>query len=163
MLLRSLSGRWKGISLRILEDKRKFKFYRLDSEEKDRIVRILIEALKERGEVLLAMVFGGFVKSGIFRDIDVAIFTGYSIPYGRVEEYEEELSRSLENLSRLPVDVRVIDYAPPWFRIKALEGITIVEREPALAVRLKFKSRQEIEDLKAKLRRVESSLGACRR
>ncbi|MHA1589125.1 MAG: nucleotidyltransferase domain-containing protein [Candidatus Njordarchaeales archaeon] len=143
------------MSLRILEDKRKFEFHSLDPKEKEKVVKLLLKALKGRKEVLLAVVFGGFVKSSIFRDIDIAVFTGYTIPYNKVEEYEEELSRNLEKLVELPVDVRVIDYAPPWFRIKALEGITLVEKEPALVARLKFKSQQEIEDIKAKLRKIK--------
>ncbi|MHA1616332.1 MAG: nucleotidyltransferase domain-containing protein [Candidatus Njordarchaeales archaeon] len=143
------------MSLRILEDKRKFEFHSLGPEEKNRVIKLLLKALREREEVLLAVVFGGFVKSRIFRDIDIAVFTGYTIPYNKVEEYEEELSRNLEKLVGLPVDVRVIDYAPPWFRVKALEGIVLVEKEPALATRLKFKSRQEIEDIKAKLRKIK--------
>ncbi|MHA1609459.1 MAG: nucleotidyltransferase domain-containing protein [Candidatus Njordarchaeales archaeon] len=143
------------MSLRILEDKRKFEFHSLDPKEKEKVVKLLLKALKGRKEVLLAVVFGGFVKSSIFRDIDIAVFTGYTIPYNKVEEYEEELSRNLEKLVELPVDVRVIDYAPPWFRIKALEGIVLVEKEPALAARLKFKSQQEIEDIKAKLHKIK--------
>jgi len=146
--------RWGSISLRTLEDKRKFEFHRLDSKEKNKVTRLLSRALKERKEVLLAVIFGGFVKSEIFRDVDIAVFTGYTIPYDKVEEYEEKLTRNLEGLVGLPIDVRVIDYAPPWFRMKALEGLVLVEREPALVVRLKFKSQQEIEDLKAKTLKI---------
>ena len=85
------------MSLRIFEDERKFEFHSLDSKEKDKAVKLLSEALKGRRKVLLAVVFGGFVKSRMFRDIDVAVFTGYAIPYSKVEEFEEELSRSLRN------------------------------------------------------------------
>jgi len=157
MLLKSLSGRWRDTSLRTLEDKKKFEFHTLDPEEKNKIVELLLKALKEKKEILLATVFGGFVKFKIFRDIDIAVFTGYNIAYSKVEEYEEELSRNLEKLIGVPIDVRIIDYAPPYFRIKALEGITLIERENALAARLKFKSQQEIEDLKAKLHKIKFS------
>jgi len=129
-------------------------FHRIPFENRGRIVRLLSKALSSRREVLLAVVFGGFVKDKLFRDIDVAVFTGYTIPYVEVGVYEEDLSRQLESLVKLPVDARVIDYAPPWFRLKALEGIVLVEKEYALAARLKFKARQEIEDLKAKARRA---------
>ncbi len=141
------------MSLRILEDRRKFEFHRLSPEERVRVLRLLSKVLEHRVEVLLAVVFGGFIKSEVFRDVDIAVFTGYRVPYNRVEEYEEELSRGLENLIKLPVDVKVIDYAPPWFRAKALDGVVLIEREPALAVRLKFKSLQEVRDIKAKSER----------
>ncbi|RLG78307.1 MAG: nucleotidyltransferase domain-containing protein [Thermoprotei archaeon] len=140
--------------LRILEDKRKFEFHKLTCEEKNKVIKLLSRILSNRREILLAVIFGGFVKHKIFRDVDIAVFTGYTIPYDKVELYEEELSENLESIIKLPVDVRVIDYAPSWFRIKALDGIVLVEREPALIVRLKFKAHQEIEDIKAKIHRI---------
>ena len=142
------------MSLRILEDKRRFTFHRLSPSERDKIIKALAKALSGRGEVVLAVVFGGFVESEVFRDVDVAVFTGYTVPYDRVEVFEEELSRYLESIVGLPVDVRVIDYAPSWFRVRALNGVVLVEKEPALAARLKFKSWQEVNDFKVKLRKV---------
>ena len=55
------------------------------------------------------------------------------------------------------MDVRLIDYSPPWFRVKALRGIILVEREPALAERLRFKSIQEMKDIEVKLYKLELS------
>jgi len=138
------------MSLRILEDKRKFKFHKLSPDEKDKIVTMLSNILNKRKEIILATIFGGFVKSNMFRDVDIAVFTGYSIPYEKAELYEEELSKSLESIIGLPADVKVIDYAPSWFRIRALEGVILVERAYGLVARLKFKSVQEVLDLKAK-------------
>ncbi len=142
------------MSLRTLEDKRRFEYHRLSPQEKDVVLKSLAEALSKRKEVLLAVVFGGFVRSEVFRDIDIAIFTGYSIPYDKVELYEEELSRSLESIVKFPIDVKVVDYAPAWFRVKALEGVVLVERQPALAARLRFKAQQEITDLKTKIQKL---------
>ena len=142
------------MSLRILEDKRRFEFHRLSPGERDRVVKALAKALSGREEIVLAVVFGGFVKSEVFRDIDVAVFTRYTIPYDRVEVFEEELSKYLESIVGLPVDVRVIDYAPSWFRVRALNGVVLVERKPALVARLRFKSWQEVNDFKAKLHKA---------
>ncbi len=142
------------MSLRILEDKRKFTYYRLKDEEKNKIIKTLSNILRKRKEILLAVVFGSFVRSEVFRDIDVAVFTGYKIPYNEVEVYEENLAKDIESLINIPVDVVVIDYAPPWFRVKALEGTVLVEREVALAARLKFKSTQEVNDLLAKMQKI---------
>ncbi len=142
------------MSLRILEDKRKFEFHKLSRKEKDRIIKLLSEALNRKEEIVLAVVFGGFVESEIFRDINIAVFTGYSISYDKVEEYEEKLSGELESIVKLPVDVRIIDYAPSWFRVKALNGIVLVERQPALAARLRFKAQQEIDEIRIKAQRA---------
>ncbi|WP_169696958.1 nucleotidyltransferase domain-containing protein [Staphylothermus marinus] len=115
-------------------------------------------ALSRRDEVLLAVIYGGFIEYESFRDIDVAVFTGYKIPYSRVQEYEDQLSEELEELVKIPVDVRVLDYTPSWFRVRALEGIVVVEKIPALATRLKFKSYQELSDIRAKIEYLKTRL-----
>ena len=141
--------------LRTLEDERKFRFHSISSEEKAEVIKLLTKALSKRREILLAVIFGSFTFSGVFRDIDVAVFIGYAIPYDKVEQYEEELALELESLVKKPVDVWVIDYAPPWFRVRALEGIVLIEKQPALATKMKFKALQEINDLKAKIKKLK--------
>ena len=47
----------------------------------------------DREEVKLAVVYGGFTSSNYSRDIEVAIFTGYSVSLEKEMEYCEELSR----------------------------------------------------------------------
>ncbi len=49
-----------------------------------------------------------------------------------------------------PIDVGAIDYAPPWFRARALGVIVLVERRPAQAISVKFKALGGINDLKAR-------------
>jgi len=46
------------MSLRILEDKRKFEFHRLDPKERDKIIKSLSKVLEGRREILLAVVLG---------------------------------------------------------------------------------------------------------
>ena len=142
--------------LRILEEKRKFEYHRLQPKEKDQIVKTIHQALKNRREIMIAVIFGGFLKDKAFRDIDIAIYTNHKVPYEKVEQYQEKLSQTLEQLAKLPIDVVVIDYAPPWFKAKALNGITIIEREVALTARLKFKSRQEVIDIQIKKNKLKT-------
>lgn len=97
-----------------------------------------------------AVLYGSFLKHQVFRDIDIAIYTGYAVKPDHAEAYQEQLSQQLEKLVGLPVDVKVIDYAPPWFRAEALKGKTLVEKTPALTARLRFKAIQETLDIKAK-------------
>ena len=111
----------------------------------------VVSVVSQNKEVIL---FKMVIISRFIIDIDIAIFTGYSIPYDKVELYEEELSRSLESIVKFPIDVKVVDYAPAWFRVKALEGVVLVERQHALAARLRFKAQQEITDLKTKIQKL---------
>ncbi|MEM0268966.1 MAG: hypothetical protein QXH90_08590 [Candidatus Korarchaeum sp.] len=105
-------------------------------------------------EVLLAVVHGGFVESEVFRDIDVAVFTGFRISEGREEEFREELSNLLTEEVGIYVDLRLLDYAPPRFRVSSLSKcLILVERDPLIRISLLRASRQEIEDIRSKIRR----------
>jgi len=66
------------------------------------------------------------------------------------------LSRRLESITKLPIDIKVLDYAPPWFRVRALSGVVLIEKKPALATRLRFKALQEINDIKMKVKKALS-------
>ncbi len=136
--------------LRILEDKKKFTYHKASIEEKKKITTIIKQALSKRKEILVAVIFGSFTNSNTFRDIDIAVFTGYTIPYNKVEEYQETLAKELEKQLKIPVDITVIDYAPPWIKAKTLKGTTIIEKQQALTTRLRFKAIQEIKDIKTK-------------
>ena len=85
--------------LRIAEDRRKFTFYRLPQEEREKIAAKLAEILREREEVEVALVFGGFVTSEVFRDIDVAVFTAYRVKEDQDYLYEDELAEQAIHIS----------------------------------------------------------------
>ena len=138
------------MSLRSLEEKRKFRFYRLSHEKKQELIKKIRGFLNKYDEILLAVIYGSFIRSESIRDIDIAVFTRYKIPYNKVEEFEDTLSRAIEEEVGLPIDLKIIDYAPPWFHIKALDGIVVLEKSSAMVARLKFKARQEINDIQAK-------------
>ncbi|HDI86539.1 MAG TPA: hypothetical protein ENF83_03950 [Candidatus Korarchaeota archaeon] len=69
------------------------------------------ELLRE-DRIILAVVYGGFLRSEVFRDVDLAVFTGYSVPPSEEVEFCEALGRRLERVVGLPLDVRLLDYAP---------------------------------------------------
>ena len=144
------------MSLRILEDKERFRFHKLDRKAKEKILDTLRKLLSSREEIVIAAVYGGFIEYNSFHDIDVGVYTGYKIPYEKTHIYQEELSTTLSKTLGYPVDVRVIDYAPTWFRVKVLEGIVIVEKTDCLATRLKFKYLQELNDIILKKKIIEN-------
>jgi len=80
---------------RVLEERRKFTYYRLSQSEREEISRRLTRFLMNREEVLLAIIFGGFIDSEIFRDIDLAIYTMYKVPIEEEYMYEYMLSEKL--------------------------------------------------------------------
>jgi len=126
------------MSLRIREDRQRFTFYRLSGPERGEVKRKLLEALLPREEVLAALIYGSFISSPVFRDIDVGVLTGGKVSYKELPYYEETLSDELSRIIGIPVDVRVIDYAPPWFRAKVLEGEVLLERSPGMVSIMRF-------------------------
>jgi len=103
--------------------------------------------------VLLAVVYGSFVRRSFFRDLDVAVYTG-----GLAEDplrLEATLCAELTEALGLPVDARVIDEAPPWFKLKVLEeGVVIYEKKRGARYLMLKEAIGEKQDLTIKLKTV---------
>jgi len=117
------------------------------------------ELVKE-DRIILAVVYGGFLRSEVFRDVDLAVFTGYSVSPSEEVEFCETFSRRLERAVGFPLDVRLLDYAPPGFRLSVLrEGKVLLERRACLSVDLRAAASREIADIRAKRAMIRSKLG----
>ncbi|MEM1517306.1 MAG: hypothetical protein QXW88_07290, partial [Thermofilum sp.] len=81
--------------LRTLEEERR-RPRSMPWEERRGVLELLQRLLYEREEVLLAVVHGGFASSNIFRDVDVAVYTGYAVSYDSEPVYVDELRETLE-------------------------------------------------------------------
>ncbi len=105
--------------------------------------------------MLLAAVHGGFLESEVFRDVDVVVFTGFRVTRNEEVEFCEEFSDLLTKEIGIYVDVRLLDYAPPSFRVSSLSNCKIlVERDSLLKISLLRAARQEMEDIRSKTRRL---------
>jgi predicted nucleotidyltransferase len=97
---------------------------------------------------------GGFVESEVFRDIDVVILLALDV--GDVIDYVEGLREELEKATGLPVDVQVLNEAPPAFAYQVLsKGRILVEREAGLAARLRLHAADDLERLRRARRILE--------
>ena len=141
--------------LRTLEEERR-RPRSMPWEERRKVLELLRGLLQEREEVLLAVVHGGFASSNIFRDVDVAVYTGYAVSYDSEPVYVDELRESLEERVGLPIDVQLLDYAPPSFRLAALRGILLFEKTCGLRATLRLHAAEELEALQLKRRRALS-------
>lgn len=97
--------------------------------------------LSRHTEIVLAIVFGSFLKDYPFRDIDIAIYVvGNSDALDLKFELEEELEESVG----YPIDVTVLNDAPPWFVKKVLrEGLVLFTKQPLLPEKLLLKALDE--------------------
>jgi predicted nucleotidyltransferase len=77
----------------------RFRYYRLNESEKE----ILLKKIKEfllRRDIDLAIVFGSFIEGGVFRDIDIAIYS-YAMDIDKLLKINSELELELG----IPVDI----------------------------------------------------------
>lgn len=124
-----------------LEAKERFRFYNLNPEAKEKVLEALKKKLSELGDVTLAVVYGSFIKNYPFRDIDISVYIVGKCDY---LDKKLELDTMLSELVNYPVDVRILNEAPPWFTKKVLEeGRVLVEKTPYLTERLYLKAVNE--------------------
>ncbi len=124
-----------------LEERERFRFYKLSLEEKLKILEKIREELEKHEEIKLAIVYGSFLKSYPFRDIDIAV---YVVTDRDLLDYKFELEEKLENKISYPVDIAILNEAPPWFVRKVLkEGKILIQKQPLLAEKLYLKALDE--------------------
>ena len=99
---------------------------RLNRDKKEEIIGRIKEYLNKRKEVLFAYIFGSFVGSDEFSDIDIALY----VDGERSLKYEFEIEDDLEAMLKIPVDVRVINNAPVSFSYGVLrDGLLIKDND----------------------------------
>ncbi len=102
----------------------------LPAAEKEEIKGRVREALQRLPEVLFAYLHGSFLEAPAFRDLDVALYVDEEqVPRDGVISYELEKAASLDRTAGCPVDVKVLNYAPPPFRYHATRGELLFSRD----------------------------------
>lgn len=105
---------------------------RLSREERGYLIERIAATLKEKEYVLFAYIFGSFALGESFNDIDVGIFISGERLNSPLR-LELEMERELENAVRIPVDIRIINNAPPSFIYNVLKsGLVIVDNNKSL-------------------------------
>ncbi len=100
--------------------------------EKKIIVKRISKILNDREDIIFAYIFGSFVTSPTFSDIDVGIFVDLKEVKDSLE-LELELEDLLEKEIRYPMDVRIINRAPIYFSYEVIKnGHLIVDKKPSL-------------------------------
>jgi predicted nucleotidyltransferase len=125
----------------------KEKIYNLDREERRKTRKKLEGILKKQEEIEFAYLYGSFIEHLPFHDVDVAVYIG------RIQKRETtscslDLAQQLSDKLSLPVDVRILNFAPVSFRYHVFRGELISERNEELRSRLMEETIQKYLDLK---------------
>ena len=111
--------------LQRIEEKERLRLYQLSKEDKRELIKRIKDILGEKDEIIVAIIHGSFLE-GNFRDIDIAIYVRRRVNPLR---YGAKLEKELEEMG-FPFDVRLLNFAPPWFIKKVVEdGLLLLEKE----------------------------------
>jgi len=98
--------------------------------EKEKLTKGIKRLLEDKIEILFSYLHGSFMEDIKFNDIDVAIYVDENmVSREKAMDYEFALSDELEDAVKLPVDVKVINYAPLAFQYHATAGKILTCRD----------------------------------
>ena len=125
----------------------KRKAYQFSREGKEKLIGRLQGFLRSRDEVVLAYVFGSFVEEKKIHDIDIGIYLSQITPE-QSTQYGLTLSQTLSSKLRIPVDARVLNFAPVSFLYHVIRGKLIIERDEEVSAKFAEQTIQRYLDLK---------------
>lgn len=106
------------------------KKHKIKNFEKEDIIKEISSYLDSRHkEIIMAYLYGSFVKEGAFSDIDLALYSQMTI--AKPLEFEFMIESELERIIKFPMDVRIINGAPLSFCHRVIyEGSLIIDKDP---------------------------------
>jgi len=88
--------------------------------------------LEKKKDIIFAYIYGSFVRSDKFSDIDIGIFVRKKRSLEPLN-YEFKFEKEIQSFIHLPVDVRIINHAPLSFVYNVIkEGILITDKDASI-------------------------------
>lgn len=125
--------------------------YRLDPQRRAEVMNRLAEDLAHDREVLFAYVYGSFLDSEAFHDVDVGVYVENDVPDRALAL---RLAQRLSERVKLPVDVRVLNLAPVSFRYHVLTGKLLFAKDEARLAHVMEDTMSRYFDIAPMLRRT---------
>jgi len=119
----------------------------LGEDEKRPLIEQLAAVLQNRDEVMFAYIYGSFAEGLAFHDIDVGVYT-LEITEEESTNYSLILGQMLSKELQVPVDIRVLNFAPVSFLFEVIRGNLIFERNEEIRIRVVEQTIQRYLDLK---------------
>jgi len=114
----------------------------------DRVVEITRRVLEKLDFVEIAVLFGSALRRKTVRDIDIGVVLSVEPSLSLINK----IASTLESELRVPVDIVILNEAPPLLRFKALvEGVKIIVKDVVKYYYMITETFMELEDMKEKL------------
>lgn len=113
----------------------KRRLYRVNTDKRTRISNQLADELAAEPEAVFAFLYGSFVESEMFHDVDVGVYLKGVTP-DRATVTALGLAQRLSTRVGLPVDVRILNMASISFLYHALRGQLVLCRDEAVLTEL---------------------------
>ena len=118
------------------------RYYEVDLET---VVRVAKSVLGRFEWVEAAVLFGSSLRRSFVRDVDIGIITVRPVSLEELNEAASQLEKEL----KIPVDLILLELAPPLLRLKALsEGVKLVNKNPRRFHNTLSEAFMELNDLK---------------
>lgn len=115
-----------------MSERRRFS---LKLQDHDSVVQPIVAQLAQHPEVLTVVLYGSFLKSETFHDIDLALLVDeQQLPSEQFLDYELERLQELSRFSKFPLDIRIVNRAPVLFRYAVTQGQVLFCRDERIWV-----------------------------
>ena len=127
------------------------RIYKFSREERRKIRKNLEEILRGEEEVEFAYLYGSFIEDLPFHDLDVGVYLEGLKKTGAISQ-AIQLAQMLSSRLRIPVDVRILNFAPFTFVYHVICGDLVFERNEEVRSRVVERTVQKYLDLQPILR-----------
>jgi predicted nucleotidyltransferase len=129
-------------------------------EQIEKIKQVINLCLEKGNDILFAYLHGSFAEGRPFRDIDITAFVEEAkLPKEKTHDFEISLSIKLEETIKMPIDVKVINYAPLAFQYFSTAGVVLMCREDDLRVDFLTKMRSLYLDFEFSMEKFRKEIG----
>ncbi len=132
------------------------RYKNLPEENRKDVIRRLRGFFEDCNEIIFAYVHGSFAEGSPFRDIDIAIYVDdQTIARDDAIDYGLNISTKAEmKTGILPLDVKVINYAPVGFKFYATKGQLLFSKDEEIRCEFLEKTWKRYFDLLPKRRQI---------
>lgn len=127
--------------------------YNLTKAERQKLVKRLTFLLGNDVNVLFAYLHGSFNEETAFRDLDIAVYL-QQMPPDSMLLYELKLEEELQSVLHYPIDLKVLNGAPPHFCYMVLKkGVKLFVRDDQKRVAFEMRTLKKYFDFEPIRRR----------